>query len=562
MGKPAPADGAYLETELKRLIAEDPRVFEFLDAGSLDGVWYRDLTRPDCEWSSPRFWQVLGYDPAVMARRADARRSIVDPDDLARARDNFEKHLADPSHPYDQQARYRHADGSTVTVRCRGMAIRDADGTPIRMLGVHNDVTALVRQRDEAQAASAMKSAFVANLSHEIRTPLNVVLGASELLGAELVGGAQRELIASIETAGRQLLSLVDDVMDLSRIEAGQIALAQDVFEPRTILHDLGRMFVYGVDDAGMELGFSIGPRLDLPICASQRHIRQVAVNLVGNALKHAGGTRVEAKMRLSPAHPPIATDPDRRPRHTLIIKVVDDGVGVADAHKARIFGRFVKGGVETAMREAGADWESPHGVAGPASRGSGLGLTIARLICAAHGGELRVSDTPGGGATFTAAFEVRAAEQDVAPRPAPSGADMLRGLTRPLRVLVAEDSEMNAEIMRRALALAPTQVDFVADGQDALARLQDTGYDAALLDIRMPRMSGLEVLERFEALRRDDDRPRPIFVACTAQVMPSQREVYAAAGFDLQVAKPYRLLDIAAALVDVCARLEGPGGR
>jgi signal transduction histidine kinase/ActR/RegA family two-component response regulator len=422
---------------------------------------------------------------------------------------------------------------------------------------VHNDETALVRQRDEAQAASAMKSAFVANLSHEIRTPLNVVLGASELLATEDMGPQQRELIASIETAGRQLLELVDDVMDLARIEAGRIGLEEEVFEPRLILNDLSRAFVYIADDAGMELAFTVGVRLDVEVAASRRHIRQVAANLMGNALKHAGGTRIETKMRLGKARAPAASDPDQRALHTLIIEVSDDGVGVADAHKARIFGRFVKGGPEAALREARRDWEAPHGVVGPASHGSGLGLTIARMVCAAHGGELRVSDTPGGGATFTAAFDVRAAE--VAPMAAapPSGAAMLRGLGRPLRLLVAEDSAMNADIMRRALALAPTEVDFVSDGREALARLQDKSYDAVMLDIRMPRLSGLEVLEAFEALRRTDGRDRPIFIACTAHAMTSQRRAYAEAGFDLQVVKPYRLKDIADALADVCARLD-----
>lgn len=131
----------YLQQELDQLVKTDSRIFAFIQQGALDGLWYWDLEQPENEWMDARFWTTLGHDPEQMPHRSSAWQDIIFPDDLARATENFRKHLADPAHPYDQLVRYRHRDGSTVWVRCRGLAIRDAAGKPIRMLGAHNDVT-------------------------------------------------------------------------------------------------------------------------------------------------------------------------------------------------------------------------------------------------------------------------------------------------------------------------------------------------------------------------------------------------------------------------------------
>ena len=138
----------YLQKELYELIQTDPSIFEFLQEGSLDGIWYWDLENIEQEWMSPRFWELLGYDPGEKQHLAKEWQDIVDPDDLLVALDNFNKHLENPDHPYDQIVRYIHKDGSSVWVRCRGIAIRDSKGNPIRMLGAHNDVTPMKRQEE------------------------------------------------------------------------------------------------------------------------------------------------------------------------------------------------------------------------------------------------------------------------------------------------------------------------------------------------------------------------------------------------------------------------------
>ncbi len=141
----------YLKKELYELIKKDESIFDFIQEGSLDGLWYWDLENPENEWMNPRFWEVLGYNPVEMPHKASAWQDIINQDDLKRALDNFQKHVADPSHPYDQIVRYTHKNGSTVWVRCRGLAIRDKKGKAVRMLGAHQDITNIKNTEEKLQ---------------------------------------------------------------------------------------------------------------------------------------------------------------------------------------------------------------------------------------------------------------------------------------------------------------------------------------------------------------------------------------------------------------------------
>ena len=142
------SDDHYLKKELYDLIQSNPDIFEFIQNGSLDGLWYWDLEAPEHEWMNPRFWELMGYNPDDKEHLASEWQDLIHPEDLQTAMENFNAHCEDPNHPYDQIVRYRHQDDSTVWVRCRGIAIRDESGKPIRMLGAHNDFTEIKRTEE------------------------------------------------------------------------------------------------------------------------------------------------------------------------------------------------------------------------------------------------------------------------------------------------------------------------------------------------------------------------------------------------------------------------------
>lgn len=167
----------YLKAELYRLVQEDPHIFEFLQAGSLDGIWYWDIEHPENEWMSPRFWEVLGYDPTTRRHDPAEWQGLMNPEDLQISLENLAAHVEDPSHPYDQIVRYRHRDGSTVWLRCRGVAVRDRNGTAVRMLGAHNEITRLKETELKLRAALEEKSNLMRELHHRVKNNLAMVHG-------------------------------------------------------------------------------------------------------------------------------------------------------------------------------------------------------------------------------------------------------------------------------------------------------------------------------------------------------------------------------------------------
>jgi PAS domain S-box-containing protein len=180
----APADATtdhYLKRELYELVRSDDSIFEFLQSGSLDGIWYWDLEQQQNEWMSPRFWEVLGENPDEKVSSPSEWQHMIDPADLAVALGNLKAHLADPNHPYDQLVRYHRKDGKTVWVRCRGLAIRDAEGNPIRLLGAHNDVTELKEAEAELVTLLETKDRLMAELNHRVKNSIAVISSLVEL---------------------------------------------------------------------------------------------------------------------------------------------------------------------------------------------------------------------------------------------------------------------------------------------------------------------------------------------------------------------------------------------
>ncbi len=210
------SDEHYLKRELYAQVREDSRIFEFLQGGSLDGVWYWDLERPEHEWMSPRFWQALGVDPRDKQHLASEWQDLINHDDLAVALENFKRHCDDPNHPYDQIVRYRHADGSTVWIRCRGLAIRDADGKPVRMLGAHTDVTRL--KVAEAELAKRVADATSRELVANLPLALIIVTPRGEI---DFLNGAAERLLGYTrdELTGQHITTVIPGARSEQRAE-------------------------------------------------------------------------------------------------------------------------------------------------------------------------------------------------------------------------------------------------------------------------------------------------------------------------------------------------------
>jgi len=357
----------YLKDELYRKVREDPAIFDFLQEGSLDGLWYWDLEHPEHEWMNARFWEILGFDPAERQHLASEWQDLIHPEDLQRALENFHAHCADPSHPYDQVVRYLHADGSTVWVRCRGLAIRGERGQPVRMLGAHTELTSLKRTEAALRLRVQDLNDFVTITSHDLQAPLRRLRQLSEMLSldeAERLSPDGRHLLGLIvrEASGAQ--ELVRDLLTLLHADRPEEAIEQ------VALDDCVDSALALLGQGGAQPAFALA-RAELPsVRGDEVLLTRLFQNLLENALKFSGGD------------PDIAITAERG-IGAWILGVRDSGPGVLEAEVDRIFQPFVRGSMVNAVS------------------GTGIGLAICQKVVARHGGRIWVERAPGGGAHF-----------------------------------------------------------------------------------------------------------------------------------------------------------------
>ena len=381
----------YLRRELYAQIKSDDRIFDFLQTASLDGIWYWDLENLEQEWMSPSFWRLFGVDPATKRHLASEWQDIIHPDDLAMALDNFNKHLADPEHPYDQIVRYRHADGSTVTVRCRGLIIRDDDDKPVRMLGAHNDLTELKRAQDDLAKANAaleeqlerakelvqLKSNFLSLMSHEIRTPLNAIIGLFEIIETTTTDQPQKARAAKGLIAAERLFGLLTKVLDAAQLELDMIEAKVCDVDLRSLRDQVASLLEGSVAKSGRPIDIRIEWSEELPgtIETDQGMLEQIFANLIDNAVRFTDKGHVKVRAVA------VLLDNQRAVR----FDVEDTGVGISPEEQLVMYDPFkqIDGSI---TRKVG---------------GSGLGLSITRQLVNCLGGQISVESEVGKGTTF-----------------------------------------------------------------------------------------------------------------------------------------------------------------
>ncbi|MBX2881719.1 MAG: PAS domain-containing protein [Granulosicoccus sp.] len=375
------SESNYLKSELYNLIREDSAIFDFLQSGSLDGMWYWDLDNPSEGWMSERFWTTLGYDPELMPHKSDAWQNIIDPGDLELAFANFKKHCDDPSHPYDQIVRYRHKNGSTVWIRCRGLAIRNDQGTPIRMLGAHTDITAikeaeaqLAEQKTKLKAANAELTNFSYAASHDIQGPIATLVGLLDALTEDIdkqIDEDGRKLLAMANLSAHRLKELTHGILEYARCGREAHELDRSHFNCNELLAEVRTDLQQEIQAARAELVVD-----DLPsIKALKAPTRQLFQNLISNALKFR---------RSDAAHATVVTINCRPIFDGWEFSVSDNGIGMNLEQQDKIFNAFSR--LNNASKFSG----------------NGLGLALCQRVVETHGGRIWVESTPNQGSRFT----------------------------------------------------------------------------------------------------------------------------------------------------------------
>ena len=474
--------------------------------------------------ANPRFAEIVGRGVGELVG-ADPM-ALTHPDDVAESLRQLGRLDARRIDGYRLNKRYLRPDGTPVWVSLAFAPVQVASEDAPRYLGIVEDISARIEMEERlrqasaaAAAANAAKSEFLAHMSHEIRTPMNAVLGLAQVLEREPLAPAQRDMVGRIRGAGQSLLAILNDVLDLSKIEAGQLRIEPRPFDLRALLANLDSLMGQAARAKGLALRIEPPALPPGQLRGDGLRIEQILINLVSNAIKFTERGEVSVRVR---------TDEVEEAQLRVHAEVRDTGIGIAPEAQARLFAPFTQADAGIARRFGG----------------TGLGLSICKRLVELMGGAIGVRSQPGLGSTFW--FElplerVAGSEPASAAIPVPAAASASGSRLAGMHVLVVDDSAMNRDLVQRALALEGAEATLAADGQQAieLLRSRPRAFDAVLMDVQMPVLDGLSATRR---IRDELGLAALPVIAFTAGVGADQQAAARAAGADDVLPKPMDL--------------------
>jgi PAS domain S-box-containing protein len=509
------AGNLVLPGPLGRSAEDFGRVLAAAVAAAPTGVVISDPNLPDCPivFANPAFFAITGYPASeVLGRNC---RFLQGPDTDPKAVAQLRRAIME-TRPIALELINHRRDGRRFVNELRVAPVFDTTGRLACFVGIQHDVTerakaerATGRARRAAERANAGKSAFLAFMSHEIRTPLNGVLGTVSLLLDTPLDAEQRAYAETARRCGEAMLHTLNEILDLSRVESGRLALEHTPFALADPVREVLDLLAPAVAEKGIRLHATLDPSLPARVVGDPGRFRQVLLNLADNAVKFTSQGQVEISLAAQ----------DGR----IVAQVADTGIGMSPAVQSRLFRRFQQAEASHARRFGG----------------SGLGLLICKRLVDLMGGHIAVHSAPGEGTTFTFDLPlVPVADSGTPPghlSPAPVAARISPGARG--RLLLAEDGEANTLVAAAILRKAGYSVDLARDGTEAVAAAASGTYDLVLMDVRMPGMDGFAATAAIRSLKGPASRV-PI-LALTASVLPQDVDRCLAAGMDGHVAKP-----------------------
>lgn len=487
------------------------------------GVWELEPSEPARLIFDEKMFDIYGIDKHGKINLEDWVR-FVHPEDHELIRQSIAKLMAHRSEDHIE-FRIVRPDGEIRNIYGGACSV-ETDKSAIKITGVNWDITqrkntelALQSAKLQAENANRAKSQFLANMSHEIRTPLNAIIGFTDLLNEQVKDAKLKSFAKTIQTAGHSLLALINDILDLSKIEAGKMRIDKKVCNPHQLFSELGQIFTMRMRERHLDFVLDIDPKIPENLLLDATRLRQILFNLIGNAVKFTEQGHIRLRAR-------VGNEDQIRSKLDLYIDVEDTGIGISPEHQAIIFREF----------------EQLEGQDIRKYGGSGLGLAISQRLTEMMGGEIALVSQQGIGSTFS----VHLKGVDISSLAAES--EISLEITEqinfhPARILVVDDVEDNRGLLRECFANSELLISEVENGLQAIEKTSEGGIDLILMDIRMPVMDGYQAAERIKAFSQV-----PI-IALTASVMQDEYERAKSIHFDGYLRKPVLKADLIAEL-------------
>lgn len=501
-------------------LKEQQQRLENVISGTNIGTWEWRVQTGDVVFNE-RWAAIIGYSLAELTPLSiKTWTENAHPDDLVLSGNVLDLHFKGEIEYYECECRMKHKDGHWVWVLDRGKVVSwTEDGKPLVMSGTHQDISDRKRVEevlhlatDRAESANRAKSEFLANMSHEIRTPMNGVIGMTQLLEFTELTPEQMEYVEALKLSGKNLLSLINDVLDLSKIEAGKVSVEMSEFSLHHCINDLVLTQRALIFSKGLTLDVEIADDIPHVLVGDQLRVKQIVHNLLGNAVKFTeqGGISLSARLL------------DHFDSQIVVqIDVKDTGIGIAQDALERIFLPFDQEDGSTTRRFGG----------------TGLGLSISQSLAKLLGGTISVESTQGEGSCFRITL----------PFTCLHGRDIPNNIVHetvpdivmsPLKILMVEDNSVNAVLGLSLLRKFGHEPVLASTGRECLAALEQDDFDLILMDIQMPDMNGEETLLEIRRGEQDGTAHQAV-IALTAYSLRGDRERFLAMGFDGYVSKP-----------------------
>lgn len=519
---------------IKQQLVESNERFILAVDGSQDGIWDWNL-RTNELFLSRRWKDMIGYSEDEVPGVIDSLERRIHPDDKVRVMKEMENYLSGRQRYYSCEFRLKHKNGSYIWILAKGEALFDESGKAYRMAGSHTDITerklneqAYINARKEAEKATLAKSEFLANMSHEIRTPLNGIIGFSELLMRSRLDPIQAGYMSNISKSADVLLDVVNDVLDLSKIEAGKMELESENCDLHALLNESAELVRHKIFDRPIKLEISIEKDVLQNVITDSLKLRQVVVNLLSNAAKFTERGMIELKAES------VRKTADGR--EGVRISVSDTGIGIKPEQMEKLFKSFAQADPSTTRKYGG----------------TGLGLVISNKILEKMGSRINVESRYLEGSVFWFEIDMVPGEHTGLPLdhiPPESSHDLFVS-SRKFRILVAEDNEINMMLTKNVLehALPESDVVSASNGSEAVKLYLEHMPDLVFMDIQMPEMDGYSAAREIRSIEKGLNR-RSSVIALTAGVIKDEKARCFECGMDDYITKPVTGSMIAAVL-------------